>query len=80
MDRTPPLDQKRAQGCLPQLFAECRCRKAVLAAYDGMIRSERSHQQAFQVAVRVYRYHHPEQPAPAARDIVSGWLAPEALH
>lgn len=81
MVRTPPNDKAPVRGCLPQLFAECRCRKAVLSAYEGMLRSERSRQQAFEVAVRVYRYHHPEQPRPAAREIVSGWLMPdEARH
>jgi len=35
---------------------------------------------AMDVALRVYRYHHPEVPAIQARDIVQVWVYQGAFH
>ncbi len=38
----------------------CKCQRAVLKAYAGLVKAGRPHQVALDAANTVYRFHHPE--------------------
>lgn len=50
------------------------CRAAVLRCYRSMIGSGEPEKHAFEAALDVYRWHHPETACDRAQAIVSGWL------
>ncbi|MEQ9813945.1 MAG: hypothetical protein RLO50_14285 [Azospirillaceae bacterium] len=52
----------------------CRCRAAVERAYRSMQRSGSADSIALEVAVRVYRHHHPEASEDAALTRVECWV------
>lgn len=50
------------------------CRVAVDRGYARMIELGMDEAEAFAVAVRIYRHHHPEADRTTALDIVADWL------
>ncbi|MBI1206954.1 MAG: hypothetical protein GC191_06660 [Azospirillum sp.] len=50
------------------------CRPAVVRAYRELCERGQPDRFAFEAAVTVYRWHHPEVPPARAGDIVSGWV------
>lgn len=50
------------------------CRQAVLRCYNSMLGSGVPETHAFQAALDVYRWHHPEVGGERALATVSGWL------
>ena len=73
-----PLDVLMA--CSDRGASDCRCRDAVLRTYDYLSDANFAESRAFNAALRVYRYHHPEIDAGHARHIVETWLARSAPH
>ena len=70
-----------AEDCAAaELIGQCRCRPAVERAFRGMIDCGTAEASALEVACRVYHFHHPEVPAPQARDVVQIWVYRGALH
>ncbi len=53
------------------------CRDAAVRAYAALRASGVIDPRAFEAAVTVYRYHHPEALPRQARHIVAEWLAPD---
>lgn len=51
-----------------------KCKKASLRAYQELRDRDRGDRAAFDAAVAVYRYHHPETPPRESDRIVSGWI------
>jgi hypothetical protein len=60
--------------------SECLCRTAVARAYRGLTAAGVPDSKALDAAVRVYRYHHPEEPVDRARDLVETWVFTGPLH
>lgn len=58
----------------------CNCREAVCRAYREMVARGASHVDAHQVASRVYRHHHPNQPVAQVNRLVSRLVEPAPLH
>lgn len=54
------------------------CRQATLRAYASLKASGVIDPHAFDAAVTVFRYHHPESQPLQARHIVAEWIAPDA--
>lgn len=52
----------------------CRCKSAVLRAFDELLKRNESLRVAEEAAVIVYRYHHPEIPFEGAVDTVATWI------
>ena len=50
------------------------CRQAALRAYFGLRARGRGESAAFDAAVAVYRFYHPETPAVDSIDLVDGWI------
>ncbi len=50
------------------------CRPAVVRAYREMREKSQPERFAYEAALTVYRWHHPEVPAPMAQQVVSGWV------
>ncbi len=50
------------------------CKQASLRAYRELRARGRHDPAAFEAAVAVYRYHHPETPARESSFIVAGWI------
>lgn len=63
-----------------QNTATCRCQMAVLRAYSSMAQSGAPLRHALDVAVRVYRFHHPEVEAEIAQLRVEMWVQHHTLH
>ena len=59
------------------MSASCNCKSATLRAYLSLRSIGRTDAVAFENAVAVYRYHHPEAPDERAGEIVSRWLEAE---
>jgi len=55
------------------------CQKAATRAYCELRTSGVLDKDAFNAAVRVFRYHHPKTPHREAKFVVADWLAPETL-
>ncbi len=53
------------------------CRAATTRAYRELRRKGIVDMEAFDVAVRVFRHHHPETEQREARHAVADWLVPE---
>lgn len=58
----------------------CDCRAAVVRAYDGMLASGVSNEQARKVALRVYLHHHPEHTQEIAHTTIDPWLRRGFVH
>ncbi len=54
------------------------CREAATRAYSALRESGVVDPRAFEAAVTVYRYHHPDTQPHDARYVVAEWLAPDA--
>ena len=50
------------------------CRRAALRAYTGLRARGQGETAAFDAAVAVYRFHHPETPTLDSVDLVDGWI------
>ncbi len=50
------------------------CKQAALRAYHGLRAHGRDETAAFDAAVAVYRFYHPETPAVDSVDLVDGWI------
>ena len=59
--------------------ADAQCRTATTRAYSEMIASGARDPHAFNAAVRVFQFHHPDARARDAQYIVADWLDPESL-
>ena len=57
------------------IASDCACRAAVERVYREFIRHGDDDCQAFESAVRVYRFHHPEASLRNARYAVAEWVA-----
>ncbi len=60
--------------------ADCKCYKAVMRAYDGLVQSGQPHIFALEAAGIVYGYHHPEDAMPDRCLTVERWINEERLH
>lgn len=58
--------------------ADCRCHGAVMRTYKSM--SDEPHNVALEAAVRVYRYHHPEDAKEDAQLTVESWITAGKTH
>ena len=59
---------------------DCGCRAAVSRAYGGLVAAGLPEGNALDAAVRVYRYHHPEQPVDRARTLIESWVFAGPVH
>lgn len=60
--------------------AECKCYRAVMKAYEGMISSGQPAYIARDVAINVYSYHHPEDSKSDQALTVDRWVNEGHLH
>lgn len=58
--------------------ADCKCYKAVMRTYAGF--SDEPENVAMEAAIRVYRYHHPEDNKMDAHLTVERWIAAGHIH
>lgn len=58
----------------------CVCRDIVRRAHAGMIHKGADARCAVDVAIRVFRYHHPDTGPIAARELVEHWVLEGHLH
>lgn len=54
--------------------ADCECRDAVIRAFGELRKRNMGENAAFESAVSVYRFHHPEVSKLQATDTVDRWL------
>jgi hypothetical protein len=66
-------------GCAVLGGANCACRLAVTRAFGGMTESGAPYDSALNVALRVFRHHHPDLGS-GARELVERWISPESVH
>ncbi len=59
---------------------DCKCHKAVLNAFTGLIDAGEPEQVALEAAKIVYSYHHPEDSNIDAALIVERWVFAEHFH
>jgi hypothetical protein len=52
----------------------------VARAYNGLTEAGLPDSTAMDAAVRVYRYHHPEEPPDRARQLVESWVFTGPVH
>lgn len=57
---------------------DCKCYGAVMRTYKGM--SDEPDHVAFDAALRVYRFHHPEHQKDKAKLTVESWIYAENFH
>lgn len=71
-----PVDKTACGDALPlgDSYLDCRCHRAVMRAYCGMVDKGEPRTVALEAAIRVFRYHHPEIPAFRAHDTVETWV------
>ena len=67
-------------GQLIHLEGLCRCRAAVVRAYDGMIAGGEPEPVAREAACVVFRWYHPTFDAAEGDRVVAGWIAVRSLH
>lgn len=58
--------------------ADCKCYQAVMRTYQGF--HDEPHTVALKAAIRVYRYHHPEDKKMDAHLTVERWITAEHVH
>jgi len=71
---------KGATGCQPESTAPCRCQSAVKRCYQGLCSGGQPEKHAFEAALTVYRWYHPEVPLTQAEATVRSWVCGGALH
>ena len=54
--------------------ADCKCYGAVMRTYKGMTNSKCPDSVAREAALRVYQFHHPEDPSDKAALTVESWI------
>ena len=52
----------------------CQCRDAVLRAYEKLTEAGQRDDRAYDAAVQVFRYYHPDRPKVQAYEVVADWL------
>lgn len=57
---------------------DCKCHKAVMTAYEGM--KHCGEETALDAALRVYRFHHPEDAVDVASLTVERWVSADHIH
>lgn len=57
---------------------DCKCHAAVLTAYEGM--KHCGPETAIEAALRVYKFHHPEDAFEIASMHVQRWIAADHIH
>ena len=65
---------------LPASAGECHCRHAVERTYRELCSAGQPVRFAFEAAVTVYCWHHPEAEPVLAEDIVLSWLSNGVRH
>lgn len=60
--------------------AMCKCKMAVLNAYNGLLEHELPESFAREAATLVYRHHHPEDSKELSRLKVESWIHAGHLH
>ena len=60
--------------------AYCVCRDIVRRAHAGMMHKGADEASAVEVAIRVFRYHHPETSFTESRELVEHWVQDRHLH
>ncbi|MEM6903430.1 MAG: hypothetical protein AAF556_09365 [Pseudomonadota bacterium] len=88
--RDPVGDAQRRRDCGTETTMQeialigdtepCICKPAVIRAYEGMAASGAPERNAFEVAMRVLRYHHPEMPSDRIKITVERWLHQGEMH
>jgi len=58
----------------------CRCRDAVTRAYRTLCEAGQAESRAYEAAVRIYRFHHPEAAPGAAAGVVERWIDAGTVH
>ncbi len=58
----------------------CKCKLAVLQAYNDMIGDEMPQRYAREAATRVYRHHHPEESKELSSLTVESWIHAGHFH
>lgn len=58
----------------------CKCRRAVMTAYNGLRDASLPDSFALDAATRVYRHHHPEDTKEMSRLKVESWIHAGHLH
>lgn len=58
--------------------ADCKCHGAVMRAYHAL--NDEPQATAFDAALRIYRYHHPEDSKKDAKLTVERWIHEERMH
>lgn len=58
----------------------CVCKPAVFKAYNGLLDAGQSHRQAMEAAMKVYRYHHPEDSKEDSQLTVERWVLTQSMH
>lgn len=58
----------------------CKCWRAVMQTYAALTAYNNPEKTALEAAVRVYRFHHPEDGKEGARLIVERWVNHSQLH
>lgn len=56
------------------------CISAVRRAYAGMLTAEQPESVAFDAALAVFKWHHPEVTKQAAATLVRGWVLEHSAH
>lgn len=70
----------RRGGCRTDRADPCRCRSAVERCYRGLCGGGQPENHAFEAALTVYRWYHPEVPLLEAEATVRTWVIGGALH
>ena len=60
--------------------AGCRCHRAVMNGYRGMLKSGAAESEALDAAFRIYRFHHPEDGRDKSRLTVERWIYSSHAH
>lgn len=71
-----PCNLKPVEGI--KAASDCKCYGAVMRTYSGM--SDEPEHVALDAALRVYRYHHPEDPKDKAALTVESWVYAGSRH
>ena len=74
-----PPEANRRQIDRP-IKADCVCRAAVVRAYGSLTAAGVPAGYALDAAVRVYRFHHPEELTDRARALVERWVLAGPVH
>ena len=72
-----PLADEDA-SCSEDAF--CVCRDIVRRAHSGMMHRGFDEGSAVEVAIRVFRYHHPDASFAESRELVEHWVLGRHLH